>query len=117
MGKKEISTLFSSDPDKYYRVSLFDRVGFKRHRCVNCGKFFWSILDKEVCPDHEKYDFIGNSPTTKRFDYVNAWKEVEKYFRSEKHSIVRRYPVVCRWREDSLFHDRVNRRFSKNNWR
>jgi alanyl-tRNA synthetase len=103
LGKKEISTLFSSDPDKYYRVSLFDRVGFKRHKCVNCGKFFWSILDKEVCPDHEKYDFIGNSPTTKRFDYVNAWKEVEKYFRSEKHFIVRRYPVVCRWREDLYF--------------
>jgi alanyl-tRNA synthetase len=53
LGKKEISTLFSSDPDKYYRVSLFDTVGFKRHKCVNCGKFFWSILDKEVCPDHE----------------------------------------------------------------
>lgn len=103
MGKKEITTLFSTNPDKYYRVSLFDKFGFKRHQCVTCGKFFWSILDKDICPDHERYTFIGNPPTTKKFDYVTAWNEVENYFRTEDHSIIKRYPVVCRWREDLYF--------------
>ena len=103
MGKNEVSTLFSSDPDKYYRVSLFDRLGFKRNKCISCGKFFWSLVDKNTCPDHEAYNFIGNPPTNKRFDYIGAWKETEKYFQSQGHSITRRYPVVCRWRDDLYY--------------
>ncbi|MGI0050460.1 MAG: alanine--tRNA ligase [Nitrososphaeraceae archaeon] len=103
MGKNEVSTLFSSDPDKYYRVSLFDRLGFKRSKCISCGKFFWSLVDKNTCPDHEAYNFIGNPPTNKRLDYIGAWKETEKYFQSQGHSITRRYPVVCRWRDDLYY--------------
>ena len=103
MGKNEVSTLFSSDPDKYYRVSLFDRLGFKRNKCISCGKFFWSLVDKNTCPDHEAYNFIGNPPTNKRLDYIGAWKETEKYFQSQGHSITRRYPVVCRWRDDLYY--------------
>ncbi|HZL24044.1 MAG TPA: alanine--tRNA ligase [Nitrososphaeraceae archaeon] len=103
MGKNEVSTLFSSDPDKYYRVSLFDRLGFKRNKCISCEKFFWSLVDKNTCPDHEAYNFIGNPPTNKRLDYIGAWKETEKYFQSHGHSITRRYPVVCRWRDDLYY--------------
>ena len=103
MGKNEVSTLFSSDPDKYYRVSLFDRLGFKRNKCISCEKFFWSLVDKNTCPDHEAYNFIGNPPTNKRLDYIGAWKETEKYFQSQGHSITRRYPVVCRWRDDLYY--------------
>ena len=103
MGKNEVSTLFSSDPDKYYRVSLFDRLGFKRNKCISCEKFFWSLVDKNTCPDHEAYNFIGHPPTNKRLDYIGAWKETEKYFQSQGHSITRRYPVVCRWRDDLYY--------------
>jgi alanyl-tRNA synthetase len=103
LGKNEVSTLFSSDPDKYYRVSLFDRLGFKRNKCISCEKFFWSLVDKNTCPDHEAYSFIGNPPTNKRLDYIGAWKETEKYFQSQGHSITRRYPVVCRWRDDLYY--------------
>ncbi len=103
MGKKELTAIFSSDPDRYYKVSLFDRLGFKRQRCNNCGKFFWSLNEKQVCPDHQYYGFIGEPPTNKRLDYINAWKEIEEYFQSNAHSIIRRYPVVCRWRDDLYF--------------
>lgn len=103
MGKKELTSLFSSDPDRYYRVPLFDRIGFSRHRCSKCGKFFWSIVFKDSCPDHEHYGFIGSPPTSKRLDYVNAWKDISGYFRNNDHSIVSRYPVVCRWRDDLYF--------------
>jgi len=103
LGKKEIATLFSSNPDKYYKVSLFDQVGFKRNQCSLCQKFFWSIVEKNSCPDHENYSFIGNPPTKKNMDYIATWKNIETYFRNNGHSIVSRYPVVCRWREDLYY--------------
>ena len=103
MGKKELAALFSSDPDRYYRVPLFDRIGFSRQGCSKCGKFFWSKVYKESCPDHEYYGFIGSPPTNRRLDYVNTWKEISAYFRDNDHSIISRYPVVCRWRDDLYF--------------
>ncbi|MFL6524886.1 MAG: alanine--tRNA ligase [Nitrososphaera sp.] len=104
MGKKELAALFSSNPDRYYRVSLFDELGFVRKKCTICEKFFWTLdTTRNFCPDHEKYSFIGKPPTKKRLDYVNAWKETESFFRRNDHEIVRRYPVVCRWREDLYF--------------
>ena len=59
--------------------------------------------EKQVCPDHQYYGFIGEPPTNKRLDYISAWKEIEEYFQSNAHSIIRRYPVVCRWRDDLYF--------------
>jgi alanyl-tRNA synthetase len=103
LGKKELATLFSANPDKYYKVALFDKVGFQRKKCILCGRFFWSIVDRTSCPDHEFYGFLGNPPTKKRLDYIDAWKEVEKFFGSNGHSVVRRYPVVCRWRDDLYY--------------
>jgi alanyl-tRNA synthetase len=103
LGKKELTSLFSSDPDRYYKVPLFDKVGFSRQVCSRCGKFFWSIVNRESCPDHESYGFINNPPTGKRLDYIHAWKEIEAYFRSKNHAIISRYPVVCRWRDDLYF--------------
>jgi len=73
VGKKELSALFSANPDKYYKVALFDKVGFQRHKCIHCGKFFWSLVDRTVCPDHEVYGFLGNPPTSKRLDYIDTW--------------------------------------------
>jgi alanyl-tRNA synthetase len=103
LGKKELANLFSSNPDKYYRVSLFDRKGFIRQKCNICSNFFWAMVERTFCPAHENYNFIGKPPTRKRLDYVNAWKEVKEYFSSNGHSIIRRYPVVCRWRDDLYF--------------
>ena len=103
MEKQSLLSLFSSNPDKYYKVSLFDDIGFKRQNCKLCGKYFWSIKDKESCPEHENYSFIGDPPTQKRLDFVNAWKELSSFFNKNNHEIIQRYPVVCRWREDLYF--------------
>jgi len=103
MEKQSLLSLFSSNPDKYYKVSLFDEKGFKRHNCKLCRKFFWSINDKESCPEHENYSFIGDPPTSKRLDFVNTWKELSSFFRKNDHNLIQRYPVVCRWREDLYF--------------
>ena len=103
MEKQSLLSLFSSNPDRYYKVSLFDDKGFKRQNCKLCGKYFWSIKDKESCPEHENYSFIGDPPTQKRLDFVNAWKELSSFFKKNNHEIIQRYPVVCRWREDLYF--------------
>ena len=103
MEKQPLLSLFSSNPDKYYKVSLFDEKGFKRQRCKLCGKFFWSINERQSCPEHDNYSFIGDPPTSKRLDFVNTWKELSNFFGKNSHHIVQRYPVVCRWREDLYY--------------
>ena len=106
MDKKEILKEFSSDSDRYYKVSLFDEQGFTRKSCLKCGRFFWTLdSDRNFCPDDadDTYSFIGQPPTSKRFDYTEAWKQVESFFVKNGHSSVSRYPVVCRWRDDLYF--------------
>ncbi|MEE8131948.1 MAG: alanine--tRNA ligase-related protein, partial [Nitrososphaerales archaeon] len=101
--KDELVARFSTEPDKYYRVELFDKLGFERKKCSNCTRDFWTLVTRERCPNCETYGFIGDPPTSKRLDYVNAWKEVEKFFTNNNHTSIKRYPVVCRWREDLFF--------------
>lgn len=101
--KDELVARFSAEPEKYYKVELFDRLGFERSKCTHCGGHFWALVRRERCPNCESYGFIGNPPTSKRLDYVNAWKAVEKFFTKHGHTSVKRYPVVCRWREDLFF--------------
>lgn len=106
VDKDQILAKFSTDPDRYYKVSLFEDQGFKRRSCQNCKRFFWTIDDNlNFCPDHiqNAYSFIGNPPTSKRFDYTQAWKQVESFFVQNNHKSVGRYPVVCRWRDDLYF--------------
>jgi len=106
LDKKEILKEFSSDPDKYYNVKLFQEQGFVRKACIKCGRFFWTLnADRDLCPDDgtDTYSFIGEPPTSKRFDYTQAWKQVEEFFVKNNHTSVSRYPVVCRWRDDLYF--------------
>ncbi|MEK0340157.1 MAG: alanine--tRNA ligase-related protein, partial [Nitrosopumilus sp.] len=106
MDKKEILKEFSSDSDRYYKVKLFDEQGFVRKACSKCGRFFWTLdSERNFCPEDadDTYSFIGNPPTAKRFDYTQAWKEVEEFFVKNGHTSVSRYPVVCRWRDDLYF--------------
>ena len=106
MDKKEILREFSSDPNRYYKVKLFEEQGFARKSCQKCGRFFWTLdSNRNLCPDdaEDTYSFIGDPPTSKRFDYTQSWKEVESFFVKNNHTSVSRYPVVCRWRDDLYF--------------
>ena len=106
MDKAEILAKFSAEPDKYYKVKLFKEQGYQRKACTKCGRFFWTIDDnRDNCPEdsEDTYSFIGNPPTLKRFDYSQAWNEVESFFVKNGHTSVNRYPVVCRWRDDLYF--------------
>ena len=106
MDKKEILSKFSADPERYYQVKLFENQGFERKSCLICKRFFWTLDEnRNNCPDHssDTYSFIGNPPTKNRFDYTEAWKEVESFFVKNNHTSINRYPVVCRWRDDLYF--------------
>ena len=106
MNKKEILEKFSADPQRYYNVNLFEDQGFERKSCNVCNRFFWTLdSERDKCPDHSEdtYSFIGEPPTSKRFDYTQAWKEVESFFVKNNHTSVNGYPVVCRWRDDLYF--------------
>ncbi len=106
MDKSQILKEFSADPDRYYKVKLFQEQGFVRKACSKCGRFFWTLdSGRTLCPDDadDTYSFIGEPPTTKRFDYTQSWKQVEEFFVKNNHTSVSRYPVVCRWRDDLYF--------------
>ena len=106
MEKSELLAEFSSDPDRHYRVALFEDEGFSRAACSRCGRFFWSAAPRAECPDHDRasaYSFIGDPPTARRLDYAGAWSEIESFFSANGHTPVKRYPVVCRWRDDLHF--------------
>lgn len=105
MNKDEILAKFSSEPDRYYKVRMFAEQGFERKSCVACKRFFWTLDGRDSCPEHssDTYSFIGSPPTQKRFDYSEAWRQVESFFVKNGHTSISRYPVVCRWRDDLYF--------------
>ncbi|MFH0948875.1 MAG: alanine--tRNA ligase [Candidatus Aenigmatarchaeota archaeon] len=99
MNTKEIlKEKFSSDYKKYYKVQLFDKLGFKRKVC-HCGTGFWTLDDQRTtCPNPpcQRYEFIGNTPIRK-IGYIESWKKIKKFFVKNGHKPVDSYPVVCRW--------------------
>jgi len=104
--KDALRAKFSADYKRYYLVDLFKREGFIRKKCENCGKYFWTLdPERKRCDDQpcSPYTFIGRPPTSKRFSYVETWKAVESFFVKNGHAIVKRYPVVSRWRPDLYF--------------
>ena len=74
-SKSEILKIFQEEPEKYWKVELFDREGFRRKVCPVCGKGFWSIEEREHCPNPEcgeEYGFIEN-PIAKKMSYIEVW--------------------------------------------
>jgi alanyl-tRNA synthetase len=104
--KDALRSKFSADYKRYYLVDLFKREGFVRKKCLNCGRYFWTLDEgRKLCDDPpcSTYTFIGNPPTSRKFDKVGAWKAIEKFFVRNGHSSIKRYPVVSRWRPDLYF--------------
>lgn len=98
LPKEQLKKRFSSQYARYYKVRLFDELGFVRKTC-RCGKSFWTLdNERTVCPSQpcSDYAFIGRRITKKR-DYVATWKAIERFFVKNKHTSVPSYPVVCRW--------------------
>lgn len=86
-----------------YRVELFREEGFERKRCVKCGRSFWTLdPEKKTCGDTpcDEYSFIGNPPTRRRLSLQGVEKAFLGFFKRRGHEVIKRYPVVARWRDD-----------------
>lgn len=107
LSKEEILKKFQREPEKYWKVELFEQRGFVRKVCPSCGKGYWTLdAERTHCPDPscgEEYDFIGRSITKKKLDYIEAWRSFEKFFVAHGHTSISRYPVLARWRADLFF--------------
>ena len=80
-----------------------EELGFTKKRCATCGNDFWSIGDRATCGDApcDKYEFIGNPATTKKYDLFDIQKEFKNFFKERGHTPIDRYPVLAkRWRDD-----------------
>ncbi|MEA2033641.1 MAG: alanine--tRNA ligase-related protein, partial [Euryarchaeota archaeon] len=87
-----------------YDIEYFKEEGFTRKKCEKCGSHFWTRdKDRNICGDApcEIYSFIGGHIFEER-----SVEEVREAFLSffeccsHKHTRMKRYPVVARWRDD-----------------
>ncbi|MBI2657978.1 alanine--tRNA ligase [Candidatus Woesearchaeota archaeon] len=104
--KKEFKAKASKEPDKYYATSVLKAEGFERKKCIKCGTFYWSTENDDVCGNPAcsgGFRFIGNTPATKKLDYIGIWKEFSGLFKKWGYTPIKRYPVVARWRDDTDF--------------
>ncbi len=103
LSKKLLLEEFSKRSKEYYSTKIFEEKGFKRQKCGICGKNFWSIAETNNCGDssHTPYGFFKEKPT--RISYSDFWDRFASFFKKNKHAIIKRYPVVSRWRQDLYF--------------
>ena len=104
--KKIFKEKASREPDKYYATGVLAAEGFKRARCGNCSRFFWSTTESKVCGDPAcsgGFRFFDSPPAKKRLTYIEIWQEFARHFRKLGYTPIERYPVVARWREDTDF--------------
>ncbi|WP_292459858.1 alanine--tRNA ligase [Methanothermococcus sp.] len=89
-----------------YNVELFEKKGFMRKKCKECGQYFWTLdPERETCGDSpcDKYSFIGAPITDKKYTYSEMVKEFLNFFEENGHTPIKRYPVTARrWRNDIL---------------
>ncbi len=106
LTKDGLKKEFSKEWGKYYQVDLFKQKGFSRKLCSKCGRAFWTLnQERNFCGDSpcQNYEFIGKQVTNKKYDYIEMWKEFEKFFVKNGHASIPRYPVIDRWRQDLFF--------------
>ncbi len=86
-----------------YKAALFKRGGFERRQCQSCGRTFWTPESgRKTCGDTpcDEYAFIGNPPTKRKYSLAQMERAFLKFFGKRGHKVVKRYPVVARWRDD-----------------
>ncbi len=103
LDKEHLRADFSKNYHTYYSTELFKREGFSRKKCKICAKHFWSIGDRDKCddPEHTPYSFFKDRPV--KMDYAGMWIKFADFFKKNGHSVIPRYPVVSRWRNDLYF--------------
>ncbi len=86
-------------------INFLKDSGFTRGKCAKCGKFFWSLVERKTCGDQpcDEYSFIGKPITKKPYDWKKMRSLFLEWFGKNGHKPIARYPVVSRWKPDTLF--------------
>ncbi len=105
VNKKELLESFTKDWKVHYNIETLKEMGFKRQRCKKCGRYFWSVKERDYCGDPAciGYEFIGKEIVKQPLSYIETWKKIEKYFVDNGHTSIKPYPTVARWRDDLYF--------------
>ena len=104
--KDRVEEEASENPERFFAVEKIEENGFHRKKCANCGKYFWTVNDRDVCGEPacgDGYTFINDSPTEKKFSFESAWKEFSEFMDERGYTPIDRYPVAARWRSDTDF--------------
>jgi len=90
-------------PESYVPEKLFEEHGILRKTCTSCGSIFWSQKAGQTrCGDAPcvEYTFIGKKLVDKEYSLPEMRKLFLDYFENNGHAVLRRYPVIPRWRDD-----------------
>ncbi|MCW1292000.1 MAG: alanine--tRNA ligase [Candidatus Rehaiarchaeum fermentans] len=104
--ENQIRELIRKNPSDFIPVKELEENGFKRYVCKNCGKNFWSKVERSYCGDPEcvgGYKFLDNPIVSENVSMKEIWQRFVKMFEGFGHKEVKRYPVVARWRDDIYF--------------
>ncbi len=104
--KQEFKKKFSKEFEKYYPIKVLKKLGYKRGKCTKCGKYYWATDKRQVCGDAAcigKYEFLERKITKVKLSYLEVWQEFSNLFRNLGYKAIKRYPVVARWRDDTLY--------------
>src|SRR6056297_1003422 len=77
--KKKFKKKASMEPDQYYPTTALKRNGFHRAQCNNCGRFFWTVNDTNICGEpecNEGFQVVENNPTENKLSFVEVWKKI-----------------------------------------
>lgn len=80
-----------------------EELGYTKKTCKSCGNDFWTKEDRQTCGDApcDKYEFIGNPATSRKYDLHQIQNSFVKFFETNDHTPIPRYPVLAkRWRDD-----------------
>jgi alanyl-tRNA synthetase len=105
VDKTELRKKFSQNYKEHYELEILKNRGYFRQECKKCNRHFWAKTQMDYCQDSScvGYKFIGNPPSKRNLTYIQTWKEIENYFTSSGHKLVKPYPTVARWRDDIYF--------------
>ncbi|KAH0570606.1 Alanyl-tRNA synthetase [Spironucleus salmonicida] len=98
---------FQEDAEKYYPVQVFLDYGYTKATCPCCNTLYWRRTSaSETCGDSDclkSYTFIKQDPLDITPEQV--FQSFKDHFTTTDipHTLVNRYPVVARWRDDCEF--------------
>ena len=104
--KKWFKAECTKDFEIHYPVKTLKAMGFERKKC-KCEQEFWTVnKEQKTCGEpvcSGGFSFIGNTPATKKLDYIQVWAEYTKIHKKLGYTPVKRYPVVARWNPTTEF--------------